>query len=295
MAAGIDRHRANLKQHAQSRGITAAQFAVGWVLNNSLIAGVVAGPRTETQLDDYVHALDYRFTAEDEELVDKLVTAGHPVDAALQRSGLSDRRPRAALERLNGAGAERRAGAVREPDQPVAPLFSPYPRKGCGHETDPHSHLCHCGDCSLAVDACARSRSWNIPSLTPRPAPTANGWLWPTPIKPADQGNRRRQPERQARPHRRRDLPAAGYRPRYPRPAPGGGRTPVIPPALGRARNAGEIAQNGPEIAPNALGHNGPLLLDSFSPSTLYPPARPSFRAASSASGGSWRRSSSVG
>ena len=43
-----------------------------------MIAGVVAGPRTETQLDDYIRALDYRFTAEDEELVDKLVTAGHP-------------------------------------------------------------------------------------------------------------------------------------------------------------------------------------------------------------------------
>ena len=67
-----------LKQHAESRGITAVQFAVGWVLNNSQIAGVVAGPRTETQLDDYVRALDYRFTAEDEALVDKLVTAGHP-------------------------------------------------------------------------------------------------------------------------------------------------------------------------------------------------------------------------
>jgi aryl-alcohol dehydrogenase-like predicted oxidoreductase len=67
-----------LKQHAESRGITAAQFAVGWVLNNSLIAGVVAGPRTEAQLDDYVRALDYRFSAEDEALVDTLVTAGHP-------------------------------------------------------------------------------------------------------------------------------------------------------------------------------------------------------------------------
>jgi aryl-alcohol dehydrogenase-like predicted oxidoreductase len=67
-----------LKQHAQSRGISAAQFAVGWVLNNGLIAGVIAGPRTEAQLDDYARALDYRFTAEDEALVDNLVTAGHP-------------------------------------------------------------------------------------------------------------------------------------------------------------------------------------------------------------------------
>jgi len=67
-----------IKRHAESRGITATQFAVSWVLNNRMITGVVAGPRTETQLDDYIHALEYRFTQEDEELVDKLVTAGHP-------------------------------------------------------------------------------------------------------------------------------------------------------------------------------------------------------------------------
>lgn len=67
-----------IKKHAESRGISAAAFAVGWVLNNRLIDGVIAGPRTEEQLDDYIRAVDYRFTAEDEALVDKLVTAGHP-------------------------------------------------------------------------------------------------------------------------------------------------------------------------------------------------------------------------
>jgi aryl-alcohol dehydrogenase (NADP+) len=67
-----------IKRHAQSRGITATQFAVSWVLDNRLVTGVVAGPRIETQLDDYILALDYRFTREDEDLVDKLVTAGHP-------------------------------------------------------------------------------------------------------------------------------------------------------------------------------------------------------------------------
>jgi aryl-alcohol dehydrogenase-like predicted oxidoreductase len=67
-----------LKQHAESRGINAAQFAVAWVLNNRLVTGVVAGPRTEEQLDDYVRALDYRFTADDEALVDQFVTTGHP-------------------------------------------------------------------------------------------------------------------------------------------------------------------------------------------------------------------------
>ena len=67
-----------IKQHAETKGITAGQFAVSWVLNSSLVSAVIAGPRTEAQWDDYLAALDYRFTAEDEALVDRLVPAGHP-------------------------------------------------------------------------------------------------------------------------------------------------------------------------------------------------------------------------
>ena len=67
-----------LKKHAEKRGITAGQFALNWVLNNKFITGVVAGPRTEAQWDEYVKGLAYRFTAEDEALVDSLVVAGHP-------------------------------------------------------------------------------------------------------------------------------------------------------------------------------------------------------------------------
>ena len=67
-----------LKRHAEARGITAGQFAVAWVLNNALVTGTIGGPRTEAQWDDYVGALAYEFTAEDEALVDGLVTAGHP-------------------------------------------------------------------------------------------------------------------------------------------------------------------------------------------------------------------------
>ncbi|MBS0528365.1 MAG: aldo/keto reductase, partial [Proteobacteria bacterium] len=44
----------DIKQHAEARGITAGQFAIAWVLNNSLINAVVAGPRTEDQWDDYL-------------------------------------------------------------------------------------------------------------------------------------------------------------------------------------------------------------------------------------------------
>jgi aryl-alcohol dehydrogenase (NADP+) len=67
-----------LREHAEARGITAGQFAVAWVLNNRLITAPIAGPRTEEQWQDYLGALDYRFTPEDEALVDGLVAAGHP-------------------------------------------------------------------------------------------------------------------------------------------------------------------------------------------------------------------------
>jgi len=67
-----------IKRHAEQRGVTAGQFAVSWVLNSSLVSAVIAGPRTEAQWDDYLRALDYRFTAEDEALVDRLVASGHP-------------------------------------------------------------------------------------------------------------------------------------------------------------------------------------------------------------------------
>ncbi len=67
-----------LKAHAEARGLTPGQFASAWVLNNRLVTAVIAGPRTEEQWRDYLGALDYRFTAEDEALVDGLVAVGHP-------------------------------------------------------------------------------------------------------------------------------------------------------------------------------------------------------------------------
>jgi len=67
-----------IRSHAEKRGITAAEFAVGWVLNNRLVTAVIGGPRTEEQCETYLRALAYRFTAEDEALVDRLVAPGHP-------------------------------------------------------------------------------------------------------------------------------------------------------------------------------------------------------------------------
>jgi aryl-alcohol dehydrogenase (NADP+) len=67
-----------IKRHAEAQGITAGQFAVAWVLNSAFVSSVIAGPRTEEQWDDYVRALEYKFTAEDEALIDGLVASGHP-------------------------------------------------------------------------------------------------------------------------------------------------------------------------------------------------------------------------
>ena len=67
-----------IARHAQARGITPGQFAMAWLLHNRLVTAPIAGPRTEAQWEEYLGALDYRFTAEDEALVDRLVPAGHP-------------------------------------------------------------------------------------------------------------------------------------------------------------------------------------------------------------------------
>ncbi len=67
-----------IRRHAEARGISAGQFAVAWVLNNALVTAAIAGPRTLAHWQDYLGALDYAFTAEDETLIDSLVPAGHP-------------------------------------------------------------------------------------------------------------------------------------------------------------------------------------------------------------------------
>ena len=67
-----------LKGHAEARGVTPGQFALAWLLNNRLVTSPVVGPRTAEQMRDYLGALDYGFTAEDETLVDSLVATGHP-------------------------------------------------------------------------------------------------------------------------------------------------------------------------------------------------------------------------
>jgi aryl-alcohol dehydrogenase-like predicted oxidoreductase len=67
-----------IRRHCEARGAKPSHLAVGWVLNNALVTGVIAGPRTLEQWEDYIAAMDYVFTAEDEALVDRLVAEGHP-------------------------------------------------------------------------------------------------------------------------------------------------------------------------------------------------------------------------
>ncbi|MEO8654947.1 MAG: aldo/keto reductase [Ramlibacter sp.] len=67
-----------LKAHVQGKGIALAQFATAWVLAHRAVSSVIAGPRTLAQWQDYLPALDYQVTAEDEALVDSFVAPGHP-------------------------------------------------------------------------------------------------------------------------------------------------------------------------------------------------------------------------
>lgn len=72
------RHAQRIKAHAAKRGMSAGQFALNWVLNNQLVTAVLAGPRTEQQWREYLGALEHRFDAGDEALIDRLVAPGHP-------------------------------------------------------------------------------------------------------------------------------------------------------------------------------------------------------------------------
>ena len=65
------------KAYAEKRGVAPNHLAVAWVLNNKLVSGVVAGPRTEAQWDDYMKALEVKFSREDEAFVNDLVVTGH--------------------------------------------------------------------------------------------------------------------------------------------------------------------------------------------------------------------------
>jgi aryl-alcohol dehydrogenase-like predicted oxidoreductase len=67
-----------LKAHCDARGVALSHFATAWVLAHRSVSAVIAGPRTLAQWQDYLGALDCTISAEDEALVDRLVSPGHP-------------------------------------------------------------------------------------------------------------------------------------------------------------------------------------------------------------------------
>ncbi|HEY9278549.1 MAG TPA: aldo/keto reductase [Eoetvoesiella sp.] len=66
-----------LQRHCEARGMKLGQFAAAWVLANRHVSAVIAGPRTLAQMEDYYPALDIQISADDEALIDSLVTPGH--------------------------------------------------------------------------------------------------------------------------------------------------------------------------------------------------------------------------
>ena len=68
---------AKMAEHAKVRGLTATQLALGWVWNNTLVNGVIGGPKTTVRWQDYLGALGAPFSAEDEAFVSALVSTGH--------------------------------------------------------------------------------------------------------------------------------------------------------------------------------------------------------------------------
>ena len=85
-----------IQARARKRAMTAAQFAVNWILNNALVTSVVAGPRTTRQWSGYLGALKHPFTAADEAFVDGLVQPGHASTPGYTdpRYPVTGRRPR---------------------------------------------------------------------------------------------------------------------------------------------------------------------------------------------------------
>lgn len=66
-----------VRERAEARGHTTADFATAWVINNALVTSAIAGPRTFDQWRAYMRALDLKLDAQDEAFVDELVTPGY--------------------------------------------------------------------------------------------------------------------------------------------------------------------------------------------------------------------------
>ena len=63
---------------AQELNMTAGQWALNWVLANSLVDAALVGPRTPEQLNEYLGAMGRPWGLAEEAFLDGLVAPGHP-------------------------------------------------------------------------------------------------------------------------------------------------------------------------------------------------------------------------
>ena len=66
-----------INEYAKRKGVTPIDISIQWLFNNKAVHSIVAGPRTLTQWKSYLAALDYKYTIEDEKLMNSLVVSGH--------------------------------------------------------------------------------------------------------------------------------------------------------------------------------------------------------------------------
>ena len=75
-----------ISTYARSRGCSASQFALAWVLANPILTSVIIGPRTMEQFEDNLKCLDVQILPEDEAFVDNLVPPGEHSGKGFQDS-----------------------------------------------------------------------------------------------------------------------------------------------------------------------------------------------------------------
>lgn len=66
-----------VREHAEARGCSTADFATAWVIHNTLVTSAIAGPRTFEQWTGYLRALDIKLNADDEAFIDAQVSPGY--------------------------------------------------------------------------------------------------------------------------------------------------------------------------------------------------------------------------
>ena len=64
--------------HAEARGMSPVHYAINWVLANPIVTSAIVGPRTISQMKDYLGSAAHQWLPEDEALIDALVPPGHP-------------------------------------------------------------------------------------------------------------------------------------------------------------------------------------------------------------------------